>query len=111
MQASERADALLNSNEKGVSPLTFAEKLNIDIFKRCQAAKNKSYSADYELLDQSDQTIAIILEAIPEKRLQEFEHEHKCFKRKLSYGGWFMSGGGGGKDGSSIPGVIMADYD
>ena len=48
---------------------------------------------------------------IPQKRLAKLEHEHQCFKQALTYADWFMSGGGGGKDGSSVPGVVMADYD
>ena len=68
-------------------------------------------SDKFNLLDRSNRTLAVALDMIPQKRLAKLEHEHQCFKQALTYADWFMSGGGGGKDGSSVPGVVMADYD
>jgi hypothetical protein len=111
MPPSDRADALMNANETGESPLTVAEKQNVEVFNRCQSLGKKTASAEFDLLDRSNRVVAVLLDSIPQKRLNKFEHEHNCFKQSLSYAEWFMSGGGGGKDGSSVPGVVMADYD
>ena len=64
-------------------------------------------SDKFNLLDRSNRTLAVALDTSARVKL---EHEHQCFKQALTYADWFMSGGGGGKDGSSVPGVVMADY-